>query len=396
MATAVTAPSMGEGIEELSLVRWLKREGEAVKEFEPIAELETDKVATELPSPADGVVIKIIGEEDSVVRVGEILAWIGEPGEEVPQDRDSPGKAAKEQIQIIKQDDKKKPEGGKKDAFLSPLVRKMLQEHAIDLSAMVGTGKSGRITKQDVLTYLETKGKSTSSGSERIEKLSSMRRTIAERMTESLRTSAHVLTVMEADMTRVMTHRKTHKPIFAESGLRLTFTAYFIHALAPALKAYPRANSSWIEEGLLIHADVNIGMAVSLGEEGLIVPVIRLADTLSLREIAHKIEDLATRARSKKLKPEEVRNGTFSLTNHGLSGSLFATPIITQPQVGILGTGRIQKRAVVISDETGNDALAIHPMVYLSYVFDHRVLDGEGADNFLNEIKNRLENWEQP
>jgi pyruvate/2-oxoglutarate dehydrogenase complex dihydrolipoamide acyltransferase (E2) component len=212
-------------------------------------------------------------------------------------------------------------------------------------------------------------------------------------MTESLNTSAHVLTVMEADLSRVEAHRRLNKPLFAQDGVRLTLTAYFISAITSALKAYPKVNSSWTEEGLLIHPDINIGMAVSLGEEGLIVPVIKNADTLSLLGIARQVNDLAERARAKKLKPEEVRGGTFSLTNHGMSGSLFASPIITQPQVGILGTGLVQKRAVIITDEQGNDSIAIRPMVYLSFVFDHRVLDGEGADNFLGKVKETLESW---
>jgi len=176
--------------------------------------------------------------------------------------------------------------------------------------------------------------------------------------------------------------------------VRLTLTAYFIAAIVNGLKVYPKVNSSWTDEGLLIHPDVNIGMAVSLGEEGLIVPVIKHAETLSLLGIAQKVNDLAERARAKKLKPEEVQGGTFSLTNHGMSGSLFATPIITQPQVGILGTGMVQKRAIVMTDAEGNDMITIRPMVYLSFVFDHRVLDGEGADNFLRAVVSHLENWD--
>ena len=284
----------------------------------------------------------------------------------------------------------------------------MLQKHQLAASAVTGTGKSGRITKRDVLNYLESEKRGDSGISEanlsktrisragqgRIEPLTNMRRTIAERMIQSLGTSAHVLTVMEADMSRVIEHRNAHKQEFAEENIRLTFTAYFIQALAAALYSHPRVNSSWRAEGLFLHSEINIGMAVALGEDGLIVPVIRNTDTLSLREIARKISDLAERARAKKLLPEEVQDATFSLTNHGLSGSLFATPIIAQPQVGILGTGRIQKRAVVVSDAAGNDAIAIRPMVYLSFVFDHRVLDGEGADKFLYDVKERLEKWE--
>lgn len=453
MATQLTAPLMGEGVEELTLVKWLKKEGDPVSENESILEVETDKVATELPSPASGVVLKRLVEEGQMVKVGDLLAWIGDPGEDVSAAQEKtnllPGalrhhnntgagaqgaesmmdeKSLAERVEPS--DPVSKVSGnahitegaGKRDAFLSPLVKRMLAENHLEASQISGTGQNGRITKQDVLAYLDSEGKSGASpatlrqaqGADKqlaelveansrlgkfditkriVHPVSSIRRTIAQRMMESLITSAHVLTVMEADLSQVEAHRKLNKPLFAKDGVRLTLTAYFVAAITAALKANPRVNSSWTDEGLLIHADINIGMAVSLGDEGLIVPVIRNADTLSLLGIARQVNDLAERARTKKLKPEDVRGGTFSLTNHGMSGSLFASPIITQPQVGILGTGLVQKRAVVITDEQGNDSIAIRPMVYLSFVFDHRVLDGEGADNFLKMVKDTLENW---
>jgi len=216
-----------------------------------------------------------------------------------------------------------------------------------------------------------------------------IRRQIAEHMVMSQHTSPHVLTVMEADMSRVAKHRLANKEIFERDGVNLTFTAYFVMAMVAGLKAHPNVNSSWTEEGILVHKAVNIGMATSLGEEGLIVPVIKDADNLSLLAIARAVNDLANRARSKKLQPDEVKGGTFTLTNHGISGSLLAFPIINQPQSGILGVGAMQKRVVV----TEGDAIAIRPMVYLSFVFDHRILDGASADAFLMKVKETLENW---
>jgi len=446
MATQLTAPRMGEGVEELTLIKWLKEEGDPVRENESILEVETDKVVTELPSPASGVVLKRLVEEGLPVKVGDLLAWIGDPSEEIPrrtaQERGSEIPEMRRRPADITEGTKKGVETqpaaadtlniptmnvgahghaplpetaenqrvipSKKDTFLSPLVKRMLAENHLDPSQIEGTGQNGRITKQDVLVYLaEPRRTAQERGSEIpevkrrpvditkgvVHPISSIRRTIAQRMIESLNTSAHVLTVMEADLSRVEAHRKLNKPLFAQDGVRLTLTAYFIAAITAALKANSKVNSSWTEDGLLIHPEINIGMAVSLGEEGLIVPVIKNADTLSLLGIARQVNDLAERARTKKLLPEEVRGGTFSLTNHGMSGSLFASPIITQPQVGILGTGLVQKRAIVITDVQCNDSITIRPMVYLSFVFDHRVLDGEGADNFLRKVKETLEGW---
>jgi 2-oxoglutarate dehydrogenase E2 component (dihydrolipoamide succinyltransferase) len=224
--------------------------------------------------------------------------------------------------------------------------------------------------------------------------LTPVRKAIAEHMVMSKRTSPHVSTIMEADLSRVFAHRKANKAAFGRDGANLTFTAYFISAAIAALKAYPVVNSSFSEEGIRLHRQINIGMATSLGEGGLIVPVIKGADGLSLLGLARAINDLAERARSGNLQPDEVRGGTFTITNHGTSGSLFATPIINQPQCAILGVGMIQKRVVVISDETHGDTIAIRPMVYLSLTFDHRILDGAIADYFLGEVVKSLQNWQ--
>jgi 2-oxoglutarate dehydrogenase E2 component (dihydrolipoamide succinyltransferase) len=283
--------------------------------------------------------------------------------------------------------------------FISPVVAKVATEHGVNLQQIQGTGLNGRITKNDVLNFVQS-GRSAAQPTQhaapvvtpivgdQLIKHTVIRKQIAEHMVMSKHTSPHVLTVMEADMSRVAKHRSTNKEIFARDGVNLTFTAYFMIAIVAGLKAYPNANSSWTEEGILIHKTVNIGMATSLGEEGLIVPVIKSADNLSLLAMARAVNDLANRARSKKLQPDDVKGGTFTLTNHGISGSLFAFPVINQPQCGILGVGAMQKRVVVI-----DDAIAIRPMVYLSFAFDHRILDGASADAFLTKVKETLENW---
>lgn len=223
--------------------------------------------------------------------------------------------------------------------------------------------------------------------------LSPMRRAIAVRMLASKHTSPHVTTVMEADLQRVIAHYNNNKQAFARDGVKLTYTAYFTAAAVQALRAFPLVNSSWSDAGIQLHPHINLGLAVSLGEEGLIVPVLKGAQELSLIGLARAIGDLATRAREHRLQPQDVRDGTFTITNHGISGSLFATPIINQPQCAILGVGAIQKRVVVIEDPNGGDSIAIRPMVYLSLTFDHRILDGASADGFLDKVVQVLENW---
>ena len=284
-------------------------------------------------------------------------------------------------------------------SFISPVVARLAAEHNIDLNQVSGTGKDGRITKYDMQRVIE--GGGTAAIPRGIQphpafagmqpgtliKHTPVRRSIAKHMLESKHTSPHVSTFIEADLSRVFAHRDANKEPFARQSAKLTFTAYFVQAVAEALQAYPIVNSSWSEEGVLLNPEIHIGMAVSLDADGLIVPVIRNANRLTLLQISQAVNDLASRARNKQLNPEEVRGGTFTITNHGTSGSLFATPIINQPQCGILGTGTIQKRPVVV-----DDAIAIRPMVYLSLTFDHRILDGAVADYFLGAIREKLEN----
>jgi 2-oxoisovalerate dehydrogenase E2 component (dihydrolipoyl transacylase) len=412
MPTKVLVPRLGEGVEEVTITKWLKREGESVKELEALLEVNTDKVDTEIPSPATGVVLKLLIAEGTPAKVGEVLAVIGQPGEQVdapeaaspvpsaPAAEPKPWSApAVGPAAVV-------PSGKGELGFVSPVVAKMAAEQGIDLHQVKGTGLGGRITKNDVQAFIQKGGPRGQESAraaisptvipqqgDQLIKHSTIRKSIAEHMLASKRTSPHVLTVMEADLSRVVAHRTLNKDAFAREGVHLTFTAYFIAAIASGLKAYPLTNSSWSEEGLVVHQAVNIGMATSLGEDGLIVPVIKGADGLSLLGIARAVNDLSGRARAKKLQPDEVKGGTFTLTNHGVSNSLFAMPIINQPQCGILGAGAMQKRAIVVTDENGNDSIAIRPMVYLSFVFDHRILDGASADWFLAKVKDTLEAW---
>lgn len=436
MATKLIAPLVGEGVEELNIINWLKQVGDHVDEMESIVEVETDKVVTEFPSPVAGTLLSIDVPAGGVVKVGESMGLIGESGEETSAGtaegdtsaapkaqgegpKSEPVKAAPTSEQAPAPQAAPVEAEAEQSGFLSPLVKKMLAENNINAANIQGTGKDGRVTKADVEAYLEagkpaarperqaapTPAKLPAEAPAAVVSVpegavgaliphSTTRRRIAEHMVMSKRTSPHVLSVVEADMSRVLRHRKELKTVMARDGVNLTLTAYFVSAIVQALKTYPLLNSMWADEGQFVFKDVNLGMAVARGEAGLIVPVIHQAQNLSLQGLAEKINDLAARARDNKLKPEEVRGGTFTLTNHGTGGSLFAMPVINQPQMAILGTGIMQKRPIVVTDAEGNDSLAIRPMVYLSLVFDHRAIDGEAADNFLVKVKETLENWE--
>lgn len=390
MTITVRAPRLGEGVEELTVGRLLAAPGAAVVTGAPLLELESDKVVTELAAPAAGRLLRALVPEGSLVRVGDPLVLLEtDTAEGVDGAADLPPPPAGAPPEAGA------GEGGRKAPFYSPLARKLAALHGVDLALVEGTGLGGRVMKQDIYDYLDRRagsGGSAAGGSE-LRPHSLARTRIAENMVRSIRTSAPVLTVMEADLSAVTAHRAARKEEFARQGLRLTLTAYFVAAAAAALRRHPTVNASWTEKGLEVHREINIGMAVSLGEEGLLVPVIRRADTLDLTDIARAVEDLARRSRERTLRPDEVRGGTFSLTNHGTGGSLFATPIILQPQVGILGIGSMRKRPVAVQTADGSDAVAVRPMAYLSFVFDHRVMDGEGADRFLSSVKSALEDW---
>lgn len=436
MPTKVIMPQLGESVVEGTVTKWLKKEGETIAEFEALLEVNTDKVDTEIPSPASGTVLKLLVSEGVTVTAGTVLAWLGQPGEEIPQGDTPPVKHTP--VQTPPNASAAQPSAVPQQAtrelgFISPVVAKIAQEHNVDLQQVIGTGQGGRITKKDVLAFVEGKPAGTAAAEipiwetpadgdlfrptemmfkntsdntnaptvpaasatptapmvgDQLIPHTSIRRSIAEHMIKSKSISAHVTTVMEVDLSKVVAHREANKAAFARDGVNLTYTAYFMSAIVSALKAYPQVNSSWSDEGLVLHSAINIGMATSLAEAGLIVPVIKAADGLSLLGMARAVNDLAQRARDRKLQPDEVKGGTFTLTNHGISGSLFATPIINQPQCGILGVGLVQKRAVVI-----NDAIAIRPMVYISLTFDHRILDGASADWFLAKVVDTLQNW---
>ncbi len=411
MAVRVLVPRLGEGVDELTVIKWMKNVGDSVAEMESLLEVETDKVVTEIPSPVSGIVLQIAVPENTSAQVGQVMAIIGNAGEHL--DLETEHILSDMAETGVSLDDKHSrvedvpgspktisiPPSRPGNPFLSPLVRKIAAENNIDLRHVHGTGLRGRITKQDVQDLLQhakpgsISERKKQGANDRLVPLSSVRRQIADRMVQSKLSSPHVMTVMEVDMGRVIAHRQVNRATYAADGVNLTYTPYFIAAIVSGLMAVPIVNSSWTTEGILIHHEINIGMATSLGDEGLIVPVIRRADEMSLLDLAKKVNEMAVQARSHTLLPDQVRGGTFTLTNHGIGGSLFAMPIINQPQCGILGTGILQKRPVVITDEDGNDSIAIRSMVYLSFVFDHRILDGAAADKFLFVLKNSLEKW---
>lgn len=436
MATEVLMPQLGESVFEGTIAVWLKKEGDSVELYEPILEIETDKVTTEATAEVAGTLLQILVPEGETVEVGTVLAYIGKPGETVgeqkatkaepePVEEKAPA-AASSAAAAAPAVKKPASNGGPAQApgryrgRISPVVGRIAEKHDVNLDMVPGTGRDGRITKNDILAYVEHREEEAPVTAEpappaarpepvpvtapattaaptpaaptavpgEVVPLTGIRRAIAEHMVRSKHTSPHVTTVFEVDFHAVAAHRKANKATFARDGANLTYTAYLISAIVQALKAHPMVNSSWSEEGIVLHQNINLGMAAAT-EDGLIVPVIKNADSYSLLGLARTINDLAERARTKKLRPDDVQGGTFTLTNHGTSGSLFATPIINQPQCGILGAGKIEKRVKVI-----NDAIAIRPMAYLSLTFDHRILDGASADNFMATVKEILEGWQ--
>lgn len=420
MATKIIMPQLGESVIEGTISSWLKKEGDKVEQYEPILEIETDKVTTEATAEVPGTLLKILVPEGETVAVGTVLALVGETGEDLDEfERESPQEPAEDRVVIqevepstavtapsmkkVSSNGPSRP-SGQYAGRVSPVVGRIAGEHGVDLNMVQGTGRNGRITKKDVLAYLENRdGKSaiavpppapadthpaeTNLVPGEILPLTSIRLAIANHMVFSKHTSPHVTTIFEIDFTSVAANRSANKERFARDGARLTFTAYVIAAVAQGLRIHPLVNSSWSNDGIVLKKAINVGMATAIAD-GLIVPVIKSADGLSLFGLARAINDLSERARAGKLLPDEVQGGTFTLTNHGVSGSLFATPIINQPQCGILGAGKIEKRAKVI-----NDAIAIRLMAYVSLTFDHRILDGASADAFMTTIKDILERW---
>ena len=388
VTTDIVMPQLGESIAEGTVVKWLIRQGGTVEKDQPLLEVETEKVALDIPSPAAGVLAEVMVPEGTTVPVGTLLARLeAQPMEGIVTRVGGVGVRGKQA----------QAEG---DQHYSPAVKQLAREHQIDLAAITGTGEGGRVTKKDLLDYVATRKESgpgiqpsaeartsrpaLSVSQEKYEEiipLTQMRKTIADRMVLSRRTAAHVATFFEVDFTGIDKFR---------AGRTLTYLPFVISAVTRAMQDVPLLNASWREDGIMMKKDFHIGIAVAL-DDGLLVPVIRQADRKGLNQLAHEIADLAERARTKRLTPAEVQDGTFTITNHGGFGSLFSTPIINQPQAAILGVGSVQKRAVVI-----DDAIAIRPMCYLSLSFDHRIIDGATADRFMSKVKQHLQqsDWE--
>lgn len=446
MATEIKMPQLGESVVDGTVGEWLKQVGDIVEEFEPIVRVSTDKVDTEIPAPADGVLLEIYIPEGETVDAGIALGVIGQEGETTDASRQAANGHHTPEAKPVNVPVQAKVSSNTRShdvGHVTPVVARMAREHKLDLSQIDGTGRDGRIRKKDVLNYLDNQNsadtqedlapweipadgdlfkpsvnyedapsqpqsqvktapepvkteapKKTVSASVpqgipgELVKLSGMRQSIAKHMVESkLQTAPHVTTVMEVDLHAVTKHRKAHKPDFAKQNVKLTFTPYFVAAIAKALQDVPVLNARWTDEGLFYNHVQNIGVAVAI-EDGLIVPVIKNSGDYNLIGLARQVNDLAHRARNRQLQADEVQGGTFTITNHGVSGSIMATPIINQPQSGILGVGMIEKRVKVI-----DDAIAIRPCSYLSLTFDHRVADGASADAFLMAVKQYLENW---
>jgi 2-oxoglutarate dehydrogenase E2 component (dihydrolipoamide succinyltransferase) len=415
--TDVVMPQMGESIVEGTLTKWLKKPGDRVERDEPLFEISTDKVDTEIPSPAAGTLAEVLVEEGKTVGINTVVAHIEETGAaataEKPAPAAEPAPAPTPVVAAVATVPAEEPApAAEPTGPLSPLVRKLARENNIDLSRVKGTGAGGRITKQDVEGYLAQRPAAaaparpsappaaatsapapaplapTHPAKTRVEPLSTMRSKIAEHMVLSKRTSAHVTTIHRVDMTAVAHMRQNNKAVFqANYGFNLTYLPFITRAAVVALRQFPLLNASLDGNNIIYHNEINIGIAVAL-ENGLIVPVIRGADEKNVLGLQRAVVDLAARARSRQLKLDEVLGGTFSITNFGSFGSLIGTPIINQPQVAILGVGTVDKTPVVI-----NDAIAIRSICHLSLSFDHRLIDGALADQFMSKIKQVLEGW---
>jgi 2-oxoglutarate dehydrogenase E2 component (dihydrolipoamide succinyltransferase) len=400
---------------EGTLTKWLKKPGDRVERDEPLFEISTDKVDTEIPAPAAGTLAEVLVKEGETVAINTVVARIDEvgqaPGLPVAPAETLPVEQPIEPAPAPPLVEPPPPPAEETAGPLSPLVRRMAREHNIDLRLVKGTGAGGRITKQDLEAYLAVEQAPalpeappppappppspppapTAVPKTRTEPMSLMRTRIAEHMILSRRTSAHVTTVHKVDMTRVARMRGRHQQeVQARHGFALTYLPFITRAAAEALRAFPIVNASIDGSNIVYHNEINIGIAVAL-EGGLIVPVIRNADEKSVLGLQRAIVDLATRSRSRQLKPDEVQGGTFSITNFGSFGSLFGTPIINQPQVAILGVGVVEKTPVVIE----GDALAIRSICLIGLTFDHRLIDGALADQFMAKLKSILENWSE-
>ena len=431
-AEEVVMPQMGESITEGTVSKWLKAVGDTIEKDESLLEISTDKVDAEVPSPIAGKLLEIRVQEGETVEVGAVVGLVGtslvesresrvesQPIVETPKIIEAP----KEEVKVVAASagNGQKSVEELRQTKSSPLVRNIAKEHGVDISRISGSGLSGRVTKNDILNFIETGAalrpqdllvgkvsaptiapvsapkteisapKVAPSVGDRTEPMSVMRKKIAEHMTFSKQTSAHVTSVYEIDMTNVAKFRKANKDAFQERfGTKLTFMPFIFQAVTQSLRQFPIVNSQVSGENIVYKSDINLGMAVAL-DWGLIVPVIKRADTLSLSGLAAAANDLADRARTKKLMPDEVTGGTFTITNPGVFGGLYGTPIINQPQVAILCVGTIEKRPKVLTTPDGDDYIAIRQMAYFALTYDHRIVDGADAERFLSFMKNYLE-----
>ncbi len=433
MPTDIIMPQMGESIVEGTITKWLKKPGDKIQRDEPLFEISTDKVDAEIPAPASGVLQEIKVPEGTTVGVNTVVGTIAADGEAVA----APAKAAPAAAAPppAEKKEEKKPaaaaapvearsvpsapsaEEGAEEARSSPLVRKIAREHGISLSQISGTGLGGRITKQDIMAFIERPASAPAAPATITQPaaapamarptappapaqypgdlvpMTNMRKIIAQRMIESRRTSAHVHCMYEVDFTRIVSLRAKHKNAFEQRhGVRLTFMPFFVRAAIIALQQWPIINASLEGDSIRYHRHINVGIAVAL-DWGLIVPVLKNAGDLNFLGLQRGITDLGERARSKKLKPEDVEGSTFTVTNPGQFGAVFGLPIINQPNSAIMGVGGITKQPLVVTDKEGNDSIAIRSVVHLTLGYDHRLIDGAVADQFMALAKKTLENW---
>jgi pyruvate dehydrogenase E2 component (dihydrolipoamide acetyltransferase) len=437
-AVDVVMPQMGVSVSEGTITKWLKREGEQVEADEPLLEISTDKVDTEVPSPASGTLVQILAQEGETVDVGTKIAQIGgSGGAPAPTAAPEPAPAPTPVAEAPAPTAPAAPaapappppvqEPGGNGRFVSPVVARIASEHGIDPNAIPGTGRGGRVTKQDILAFVEQGPPPAAAPApeapaaptapaapapprapqpqpqaaapqpgETVEPVSAMRRGIAEHMRRSVDTAAHVTSAIEVDMSKVVAARETLKKEYQSAyGVNPTYLAFVARAAVDTLKDYPYINGELRGDSIITRNYVNLGIAVELAEgKGLIVPVIRNAEGLNLLGIARSIADIAARARDKKLLPDDVQGGTFTITNPGGYGTFHGTPVINQPQSAILGTYALVKRPWVVTDENGNDAIAIKPLMNITLTYDHRLVDGAYAGRFLRDLRERLQSWE--
>jgi len=421
MHVEVVMPKMGESIQEGKILRWLKKPGDKIAKDETILEISTDKVDSEIPSPSSGVLVKIIVPEGETVEVGTVIAVVDTDERAQAASPAAPelklAHGAPQAPEPVATQDVRGPrmpsEGGR---FFSPLVRTIAHKEGIahrELESITGSGANGRLRKTDLLEYLKTRASAPAPGgaapatvdmAEMLKKypapryevrvMDNVQKKMAEHMVKSVQTSPHVGAISECDLSRIVAYRVNAASAFEKSqGFKLTYTPFFFDATVRALKEFPLINSSVEADKVIVKKFINLGMAVA-SPTGLIVPVIKNAEEKSFLGLARAINDIALRTRNKKLMPDEIMGGTFSITNYGVFGNIIGTPIISQPQVAILGIGAITKRPVVVTDEQGNDSIAIRSMCYLTLSFDHRLIDGALGGQFLEAIVKNLEEFD--